>query len=449
MNQSEQMSMETISANKIMNQIINFPLYLINFYLGVTLVLFFISPMFADSQNGYLAFAYGCAAMICFSIGFKSAARSALRPLGRAQPEFQLLNFIILAMCVVNIMVFMDLFRTAYSYYGFNSAAEIWANLGENYHKKGALMEEISNNSLGLFYTFVNLVSITQVAPYTLAFFCKEKLNAISKAALVASALLTASFYISIGTMSGIFNILVLLACGWLCKAFLFSLENDNSLLRASRQARSISLKLGVLCLFFFSFMVMALGSRMERNLLFSVNIFFDHDSLVYLLLGEKLGDAFCVALFYVYSGWYGLGNSLGLDFEWTGFHSFSRVLDSYMIRFSGEITGTLPYPVRQEAITGYPALAYWHTIFPWFASDFTFVGTLVITMICGAVYGWTWVKAIREGCLLSATLFGILSIGALFINANSQILDSKILALAVVDLLLLMPFRQNISNIR
>jgi hypothetical protein len=187
----------------------------------------------------------------------------------------------------------------------------------------------------------------------------------------------------------------------------------------------------------------------MESNLVFGVTIFYEQDSIVYKLLGERFGNAFCVALFYLYGGWYGLGNSLEMDFEWTQLHSFSRVLDSYLIRFFGESGGALSYPVRQEIITGYPAYAYWHSIFPWFASDFTFVGTLLITSIFGAVYGWTWVKSIREGCLVSTSLFCMLSIGALFINANSQILDSKPLTLALAGLLVLMPFRRIISGIK
>jgi hypothetical protein len=438
-------------SDKNVRSIIHFPLFLVNTYIFLTLTLFYISPMFSEARNGYWSIAYGIAAMTCFSVGFMSAARFALRTRGAGPPSHRFLNYAILAMCVANLVYFVPLLRLSFSYYGFASIFDVTANLGENYHTKNKLMEELGSSHVGILFTLLNLFAFTHIAPYVLAQLYIRKINFIAVGALLLAGLLEIVFFLSIGTMSGLFYIIVLLGSGWLCRQYIFSLDTRVATLKASRKRRKILLASGVVSLLFFAFMIVSLASRADQNITFSVPVYYSQDSIIYKLLGQRLGDGFSIAIFYLANGWYGLGNSFDVDFHWTEFRSFSRVLDSYVARFLGETTQLLPqsYPVRQEMRSGYPAFAYWHTIFPWFASDFTFAGTLVVSMAFGALYGWSWVKAIREGCSVYASLFGLLSIGAIFINANSQILDNKQLALALVGLLMLIPLRRIIPNIR
>lgn len=439
------------TSDRNVQKIILLPLFLVNLYIGTSLALFVVSPMFADARNALLSIGYGVTAMLCFSLGFKWAAHAALPSKGRANTPKLTLNIAISVMCLANLMYFLPLLRMAFTYYGFGSFLDVFSDLGGNYRAKDTLVEDLGYAALGPIYTILNLAAFSQVAPYALLLFCRDKLYTATLAAIALSALVTIFFYLSIGTMSGVFYIVILIAGGWLVRQFLFSTDSQTTILVTPLKRRKILLAMGILGLFFFGFMVLSLSSRMDRNVVITLPMLYEYSSPIYSLLGRRLGDGFGMALSYISQGWYGLGNSLSMDFEWTEFKSFSRVLTSYVNRFSGEESGLLPlsYPVRQEPTTGYPAYAHWHTIFPWFASDFTFAGTLLITGGFGAGYGWAWVKAIREGCLINTALFAELTIGALFINANSQILDNKMLALSFIGLIIMMPFRRRIGAIK
>lgn len=406
--------------------------------------------MFDAASNAVWSIAYGVTAMFCFSMGFSWAARGALLSEARSTPPSNMIDIAVLVMCIVNMIYFLPLLRLTIDYYGFSGLTDVFYDLGSNYQNKDKLIEDLSYVALGPMYTLINLAAFTQVAPYALLLLHWDKLRTATLIAAALSLIMIAFFYVSIGTMSGVFHMMTLLAGGWLVRQFLFSLDNIKTAQTAYLKRKRIIFTIGLAGIFFFVFMVIVLSSRMDHNIVVTQPFLYNYDSLIYSFLGPRLGDGFGMALSYVSQGWYGLSHSLSIDFQWTEFQSFSRVITSYVNRFAGDQSGFLPlsYPLRQEPLTGYPAYAHWHTIFPWFASDFTFAGTLLITGCFGAAYGWSWVKAIHEGCLIATTLFAQLTIGALFINANSQILDNKTLTLSLVGLLVLLPFRRRIGRI-
>lgn len=433
------------------DRIIALPLLLINGYIGLSLACFVVSPMFEEARNKYWSLAYGAVAMAVFSFGYLRAARgAAMRRERRANPPSVFLNALLCAMCVANLAYFVPMLRLSFNYYGFSAIADLISNLGQNYRDKGDLMEEIGLSALGPVYTLLNLAAVSQIAPYTLLLFSRDRLYGATVACIVASAGVTILYYLSIGTMSGIFYIVVLIGSGWFLRQYVYSVDDVNALRIASRRRiTTVVIAAAASCLFFV-LMVVILSSRLEKDMVVSLPYTYDYDSPVYAILGQRYGDGLGVALSYIATGWFGLGNSFDVEFQWTEGLSFSRVLTSYIERFSdGEaVLKPLSYPVRQEMMSGYPAFAYWHTIFPWLASDFTFLGALLVFGLMGAFYGRVWVTAIREGCLVSASLFGLLTIGALFINANSQILDNKTLTLGLLGLLALLPFRRRIGGI-
>jgi hypothetical protein len=437
-----------IYYNKAEWQILSLPLFLINFYIFTSLLLFMISPMISEAHNAFWSIAYGIAAMLCFSFGYIWTSRRAFHHARQAKPSRFWLNSAVLAMCVANLIYMLPMLWFAFSYYGFQSFNDMINDLGQNYRSKDRFIEELGYRNIGLIYTILNIFAFTQIVPYVLLMFCSERLKNLTIFAIVISGVVTIMFYLSIGTMAGIFYIAVLVGCGWLARRSRLALYSGHTIEALTMQRRRFLIVMAILGAAFFCFMVIILSSRLERDIVVTLPFHYDYDSPIYSIFGRRIGDGFGIALSYISAGWYGLGNSFMLEFEWTEFRSFSRVFTTYVNRFSGIDTDLAPlsYPVRQESITGYPAFAYWHTIFPWFASDFTFAGTLLIFVGFGAVYGWSWVTAVREGCLVSVSLFSLLTIGALFINANSQILDNKILSLALLAFLMSLPIRKFVS---
>ncbi|MDR5725835.1 MAG: hypothetical protein RB191_00035 [Terriglobia bacterium] len=360
------------------------------------------------------------------------------------------MNAIVIAMCVVNICYYLPQVRMAFDYYRSIGIGSPVADLGASYFAKDILMKQIGHAYMGPIFALMNLLSFTQCAAYAVAAFRWRSLFLWTKATVMLSAGITVLFYLAIGTMSGVFHTLVLCTTGWLAAVNRKALATPETLALAdSRYGRLFAFAVAT-GLVFFSFIVLVLSSR-AASLLINPLFLYRPDSLVYVVFGKNLGDGIGLASSYISQGWYGLSNTFAIDFHWTGGMSFSRIFADYYHRFFGPENAQPPlsYPLRQQYLTGYPAYRYWFTIFPWLASDFTFPGALLLSGLFGAIYGRMWIITVREGCLVSVSLFALLSIGVLFMNANSQILDDKSLFLALLGLLALYPIRYRISGIR
>jgi hypothetical protein len=56
-----------------------------------------------------------------------------------------------------------------------------------------------------------------------------------------------------------------------------------------------------------------------------------------------------------------------------------------------------LCYPARLEADSGYSTAHYWHTIYPWIASDLTFPGAILFMGVMAFLLAEAW-KDTRKG---------------------------------------------------
>jgi hypothetical protein len=174
-----------------------------------------------------------------------------------------------------------------------------------------------------------------------------------------------------------------------------------------------------------------------------SAQTWMNFDHLIFRLLGQDLGFPVAMLLTgYLSGGYYGLSLCLALPFKWTYFLGSSY---SLMVAFS-RFVGTpflleATYPLRMEDATGYSAMTKWHTIFPWLASDFTFVGTLFVLGATGYVYAICWKEAIARQNPVSILLFAVMTLGLVFVPGNNQLMiapDGVIALWALIILWLL-----------
>lgn len=117
-----------------------------------------------------------------------------------------------------------------------------------------------------------------------------------------------------------------------------------------------------------------------------------DRSSFLVRILGEDYGFPVGAFLSYFSNGLYGLSLCLQLPFQWTYFAGNSYALSRVVEIVSGsamEITERT-YPFRAGIEYGW-GLSKWHSLFPWLASDITFIGVLVITPFFSAFYARLW----------------------------------------------------------
>ncbi|MBK7978839.1 MAG: hypothetical protein IPK06_02270 [Ignavibacteriae bacterium] len=102
-------------------------------------------------------------------------------------------------------------------------------------------------------------------------------------------------------------------------------------------------------------------------------------------------------------------------------------------------------YPYRVGAATGWGE-SKWHSIFSWFASAFTFVGTLFIFIPIGYIYAITWQEAKYKNPF-SIILFSILTLGLIFVPANNQLLHTPEGYLSTIFFILMWSFQHKRYN--
>lgn len=153
--------------------------------------------------------------------------------------------------------------------------------------------------------------------------------------------------------------------------------------------------------------------------------VYFDRTHPVFTIFGPSYGLNLAMFSTYLSQGYYGLGLSLETDWKWTHFLGFSYSISVIANRLFGvewEWPNTLIVQVANS--TGWDE-SKWNTIFPYYATDFTFPGTVVIFGYFAYVYARAWNSAIKYENPFSILVFSLLTMGALFIPANNQLLHS------------------------
>jgi len=152
-----------------------------------------------------------------------------------------------------------------------------------------------------------------------------------------------------------------------------------------------------------------------------------DRYGLFFSIFGERIGLGLALFISYVSQGYYGLSLCLQLPFEWTYGVGNSFALTSYAEQYFG-IVGVyeMSYPARMEAVFGWPAKMYWHTFFPWAASDISFPGVVVLMFFIGRIYGKSFLEAVVYKSPLAATVFYFLTTLLLYLPANNQLMQSR-----------------------
>ena len=170
-----------------------------------------------------------------------------------------------------------------------------------------------------------------------------------------------------------------------------------------------------------------------------------DFDHPFFQVFGLTWGLPLAILLTgYLSGGYYGLSLCMAQPFKWTYFLGSSYSVMVLFDRFlGGEFLLWDTYPLRMEEATGYPGMSKWHTIFPWLASDFTFIGALFVMAGMAVVYAICWKEAICQRNPVSILFYAVLTLGLIFVPANNQLMIAPDYTLAFWVLFILWLFKR------
>lgn len=141
------------------------------------------------------------------------------------------------------------------------------------------------------------------------------------------------------------------------------------------------------------------------------------------LFEGGRLGFGVVMACKYVSHGYTGLALAMELPFEWTYGLGWSKGLQVILRDYlGGPDLFDRSYLARNEEVNQWPALWWWSTIFPWIASDTTFVGTVLVMILIGFGIARVWMEIVVNGNPLGFVLIGQLFVLVFMFPANNAL---------------------------
>lgn len=154
----------------------------------------------------------------------------------------------------------------------------------------------------------------------------------------------------------------------------------------------------------------------------------------------DKLKYDVCNLLSYFTQGFYGLSLAFQVPFEWSFMLGSVRGLNSIISQVFPFVPDMieLTYPLRAGAEFGVDGLANWYTIFPWLASDITFIGALIYMSVAAWLFMRCWIQSVEYDNPIAFTLLVLLMIQYFFLIANNQLFVQRGESLATVCLLVL-----------
>ena len=252
-------------------------------------------------------------------------------------------------------------------------------------------------------------------------YYYKDSTSLVKKKTIICAIGIFAIYLFGYGTQSGIGYIFIELLVA-------ISANMIRSGSKLSRKTIRKIIIIGLAILFLFAFMQYMRYSLMGINArnyhLHSTGEYgFNTNHLIFKIFGEDLGFGLSSILGgYMSLGYYGLSLCLQEPFKWTYGIGNSYALMQLLSKFG--IKGVLEntYLLRMQAHFGRNGLTAWNTIFPWLASDLTWVGTLFMFFIIGATLAYTWKDILLHRNAFSFLLFTMLMILVFFIPANNAI---------------------------
>ena len=174
----------------------------------------------------------------------------------------------------------------------------------------------------------------------------------------------------------------------------------------------------------------------------------YDTNHPVFKIFGFDLGFTLSILCMYIGNGLVGLGYALKAPFTW----SF-MLGTAYPLSVIGDRVFGLPfayeytYPYVAAYSSGWGE-SRWYSVFAWFASDFTFLGTIPIFGFFAYVYSRCWVESIRFANPFAILLFCLLTLGVVMMPANNQLMQTPGgLATLCVTVALYLMFRRRYNR--
>ena len=413
------------------------PLVFFEVYLSVTVVLFFFGPWPWEIDRPLLLVSYLVAAQCFIAVGYLLAWKRIHRQhqategsAGHLSYGISFLKRSLLISCILII-------PTALSRTG-NFLPNIFEGLSDAGAVYNRNFERLQDGNPFVVVEYLRMLFapfLVAIFPLTVVYW--SRLNCRLKILSSVVILFNLSLYLATGTNKGMADFVITLP-------WLIFLGVSTGLLRLQIQRRWIVIIVAALFIVFLQFFGM--GQTEREGGVGELGVFntgsglveASRDNVLSLLLSDSQRIIFESLARYVGQGYYALSMSLGLEHASTfglGHSMFlARNADSI---FNTDYFTSGSLPGLLETKNGWGMFTLWHSIYPWLASDFGFVGALVVMAVFAYLLGLSWGFSLMTASPQWIILFYMLLILFFYIPANNQIFQSGETCMAFIVILL------------
>jgi hypothetical protein len=412
------------------------PLIFFEFYLAATILLFFFGPWPWGVDAPVQLAAYLVTAQVFIGSGYLLAWRRIRCTYGTGVSAQQVgtgIAFLKRALFVT----FVLLIPTSLSRTG-EVLPNILAGLvdpGTAYNRNFERLE--SGNAFVIVEYLRMLLSPLLVGVYPLAIVYWSRLSWRIRGLCLAAITFNLSLYFATGTNKGLADFVITLP--WL---MFLGISAGILKLRINRGAFAIGFSI-----LFFAFLKFFGRGQVQREGgvgefgIFNTGVDIinaDANNAISKILSSNLQIIFESLTRYLGQGYYALSMSFNIESSST----FGFGGSMFLARNADEIFGTNHFtsgsiPGLLEAQTGWGMFTLWHSIYPWLASDFGFIGTLFVLAALSYLFALSWGRSLVTLGPQWVIMSYLLLILFFYIPANNQIFQSGETCFAFLLLLL------------
>ena len=402
------------------------PIRVSMYYLLGTFFLFITSNLFAETPNPIYLMVFVLLAFFAlwagYVLGIRTCEKRWIRVEAFSSFERRRINwFVLIGSCYAIVWGVNQII----DYGGTNPVQVIEAivNPGTAYSAKFEVFERREfNQEVNRVTQILILLSVIYAMFFPALVMHWANLRRRVKFLAVIATVIYILSYLFIGTQKGIGDVLIYAAAGWSIR---YSLNQQISPKRISGRSIAALVLIGTIA---FVYMAVNQASRAAEFGLTTTLLAGDVSNTY---LASVFGQPFALGVYtligYPSHGYFGLSQSLTADFVFSYGAGISQAFESYRYQFlGGPQNFLLTYPFRTEALTGWPAGMYWSTAFPWFASDLTFPGVIILMLLLGFVFARVWLSSLRRMDLISLAALGQFFLFVAFLPANNQVLMQR-----------------------
>lgn len=421
------------------------PLFLFEIYLSLTVVMFFFGPWPWEAKNPILLAIYLITAQLCIVGGYLLAWNKTLR-LYKAENELsQYLPGGIIFLKRALLVTFILLIPTSLSRTGallpniFNGLTDAGASYTGNFERLEG------GNAFVLIEYLRMLMSPFLIAVFPLTIVYWTQLTVRTRLLSLITIFFNLSLYISTGTNKGVADVIVTLP-------LLVYLGIAAGVLKL-RVSKKFLIVVFVVALFAF-LQFFGMGQTQRGGNVGEFGIFnsglglldADKKHPVSVLLSDSQRIIFESLARYIGQGYYAL--SLCFNIEHSSTFGFGHSM--FLARNADAVFNTTSFtfgsfPGLLERQSGWGMFTLWHSIYPWLASDFGFIGTLLVIGFFSYLLGLNWGRSLLTLDPRSIALTYLLVILFFYIPANNQIFQSGETCVAFFILLIGLVIRKRV----